>query len=135
MNTKPIYISQSDNRQLRLRVPVFAENKRFREAAEQLRAELDRAIVVDDGALSPDIVAIDSAVVVEDLESHEQETYTITLPEMSDPVLNRLSVISPLGTALLGYAAGDEVTWTMPGGVRRLRIVSVTHATTPATRP
>lgn len=127
MNTKPIYISHTDNFQLRARLSAFADNKRFREASQLLRAELDRAILVNDETLSPDIVALDSTVSLEDLESHERETYTLTLPERADPALNRLSVFSPLGTAILGYAAGDELSWQMPGGLRRLRLVSVAH--------
>lgn len=131
MNTKPIYISQTDSQQLRLRLPAFAEHKRFREAANQLRAELDRAVIVNDDALSNDIVALDSNVSVQDLESGERDDYTLTLPELSDPALNRISVFSPLGTALLGFAVGDEFTWTMPGGVRRLRILSVSRSAAP----
>ncbi len=132
MNTKPIYVSQTDSLKLRLRLPAFAEHKRFREAAHQLKAELDRAIIVNDDALSDDIVALDSFVSIQDLESGELEDYTLTLPELSDAALNRISVFSPLGTAMLGYAAGDEFSWSMPGGLRRLRIVAVSPPGVPA---
>ena len=127
MTTKPIYISHTDNFQLRARLSAFADNKRFREASLRLRAEIDRAILVNDETLSPDIVALDSTVSLEDLETKERETYMLTLPERADPSLRRLSVFSPLGTAILGYAAGDELSWQMPGGLRRLRIVTVHH--------
>lgn len=132
MNSKPIYISQSDHRQIRQRLPLFLESKRFREASLLLQAEIDRAIVVADDTLSPDIASLGSRVELHDLESGERDYYTLTLPENADADDHRISVFSPLGTALLGYATSDEFTWTMPGGPRRFRIVSVTRQPAPA---
>ncbi|CAM2848903.1 GreA/GreB family elongation factor [Rariglobus hedericola] len=131
MNSKPIYISQTDNQQIRRRIPAFADHKRFREAVANLLAELNRAVLVNDHTLSPDVVALDSVVEVADLVSGECELYTLTLPDTANAALNRISVFSPLGTALLGYASGDEFTWQMPGGLRQLRIVTVRQTTGP----
>ncbi|MET0263489.1 MAG: GreA/GreB family elongation factor [Rariglobus sp.] len=133
MNTKPIYISQTDQRLIRQRLPYFIESKRSREAALQLQAELDRAIMVADDTLSPDIVALGCHVELHDLESGERDHYTLTLPENADADGHRISVFSPLGTALLGYANRDEFEWKMPGGLRRFRIAAVSRpgVTTP----
>jgi len=106
-------------------MPAYAEHKRFREAAAKLLAELNRAVIVNDETLSADVVTIDSAIDVVDLSSGETERYTLTLPDTANAALNRISVFSPLGTALLGYAAGDELSWQMPGGLRLLRIAAV----------
>lgn len=134
MNLKPIYISQTDNARIRSRLSAFPHSKRYRTALDGLLGELDRAVVVNDDSLPPDVVALDSVVEISDEESAVRETYTLSLPETSDPSQNRISVFSPLGTALLGYAAGDELVWSMPGGPRRLRILSVTPAAAAAQR-
>lgn len=134
MNPKPIYLSRGDEARIRARLPAFAGQKRSRSSIAGLLAEINRAVVVNDGSLPPDVVSLESAVEVVDQESSERETYVLSLPENSDPAQNRISVFSPLGTALLGYAAGDELVWTMPGGPRRLLIRSVTPAAVVATQ-
>lgn len=134
MNLKPIYISRGDDARIRARLPSFAGEKRSRSSLVGLLAEINRAIVVDDGALPVDVVSLGSAVEVVDQESSERETYVLSLPENSDPAQSRISVFSPLGTALLGYATGDALVWTMPGGPRRLLIRSVTPAAAAAQR-
>ena len=131
MNSKPIYISQTDQRLIRQRLPYFIESKRSRESALLLQAELDRAISVADETLSPDIVALGSHVELHDLESGERDHYTLTLPENADPDGHRLSVFSQLGTALLGYANRDEFEWKMPSGLRRFRIAAVSRQSAP----
>ena len=60
-----------------------------------------------------------------DLSSGERREYTLTYPAEADVAAGRISVLAPLGTALLGYREGDEFEWQMPGGLRRLRIEKV----------
>lgn len=49
----------------------------------------------------------------------------MTRPEHADAAQGRLSVLAPIGTAVLGYAEGDEIEWPTPGGLRRIRIRDV----------
>jgi regulator of nucleoside diphosphate kinase len=88
-----------------------------------LREEMDRASVVDE--VPEDVVALDTSVLVRDVESHQCHTYTLVFPAQADLTEGRVSVLAPLGTALLGYRTGDEVEWWMPGGWRRLKIEAV----------
>jgi regulator of nucleoside diphosphate kinase len=67
-------------------------------------------------------------VTVTDLDSGREHEYTIVFPRDADLSAGRISVLAPIGTALLGYAEGDEIEWNVPGGVRRLRIDSVQQA-------
>ena len=60
-----------------------------------------------------------------DLDSGEKETYTLVFPERADIASNRLSVIAPVGTAILGQRVGDELKWRVPAGWRRFKIVRV----------
>lgn len=87
-----------------------------------LEDEFERAKVVATDDLPSDIVTLESAVTVLDIDSGRQEYYSIVMPAEADISLGRVSVLAPLGTALLGYRVGDLVHWRMPGGTRRLRI-------------
>jgi regulator of nucleoside diphosphate kinase len=90
-----------------------------------LRDELDQARVVAQHEIPRDVVTLQSQVRVRDCATGESNNYTIVSPTHANVRLGQLSVLAPLGTALLGYRMGDEVEWSMPGGVRRLRIESV----------
>ncbi len=99
-----------------------------REHLLDLQEELERAVVVEAGSLPADVVALASGVTVLDVESGVHSEYTLVLPPQSDVAGGRISVLAPLGTALLGCRVGDVVEWCMPGGLRRLRIEAVKHS-------
>ena len=90
-----------------------------------LAGELRRARVVPGAQLPPDVVTMNSTVRLRDLETGEEETYTLVYPADADIAENKLSVLAPVGTALLGYRAGDVVEWPVPAGVSRFRIEEV----------
>jgi regulator of nucleoside diphosphate kinase len=92
---------------------------------DELELELERALLVATDAVPADLVVMDSVVGVLDLANGERREYTLVYPAEADLEAGRISVLAPLGTALLGYREGDEVEWLMPGGLRRLRIVKV----------
>ena len=121
----PLYISRNDYSQLQLFVTA-ALRTGATPALERLRHELARATIIDPAALPQDIVTMDSRVQFEDLYSGEIEEYTLTFPEQADASEGRLSILAPVGTALLGYRAGAIVDWPTPGGIRRLRLHRVT---------
>jgi len=70
-----------------------------------------------------------AAVRVRDLESGRRQELTLVSPHEADVSAGRISVLAPLGTALLGYRKGDVVERVMPGGLRRLLIEEVSPAT------
>lgn len=96
-------------------------------AIDRLRAELARAVVLDAMAMPAHTVGLNSVVRFEDLGDGLVEEYQVTLPAAADADRRRISVFSPVGAALLGYAAGEEIEWPTPGGIRRLRILGVTR--------
>lgn len=132
----PLYISRNDYTQLRLFLDA-ALRSRAHPALEKLRAELDRATIIDPVALPQDVVTMDSRVQFEDLATGEIEEYTLTFPESADINEGRLSILAPIGTALLGYRTGAIVDWPTPGGIRRLKIHRVTprHEVATAAKP
>ena len=92
-----------------------------------LKAELEQRALVSPARVPKGAVTMNSRVKVRDLETDETETYTIVFPDEADIDENRLSVLAPLGTALLGRTVGDEVEFSAPAGVRRLRIERVIY--------
>jgi len=92
---------------------------------EELEEELDRAEVVAAEDVSPDVVTMHSTVRVRDLDSERSVVYTLVFPGEADIDRQRISVLAPIGTALIGYRVGDLLEWATPGGTRRLRIEDV----------
>jgi regulator of nucleoside diphosphate kinase len=111
-----------------LRLRELLRNRAFWTNSDELTSledELERAKIVNADDLPTDIVTLESAVTVLDIDSGRHEYYSIVMPSCADISLGRVSVLAPLGTALLGYQVGDLVHWRMPGGTRRLRIDAV----------
>lgn len=134
MNHTPIYISRDDYSKLRLLITtaLYSDSSA---ALGKLRAELDRAFVVDPAAFPADVVTMNSTVEFEDLRTNEVETYTITFPENADIEQHRISILAPIGTALIGCRVGDLVKWSTPGGIRQLKVRRVTAPTPETTAP
>ena len=91
----------------------------------QLQSELERALVLAADEVPAGVITIDSLVRVVDLDSGQRSVLTLVLPHEADVAERRISVLAPIGTALLGFRAGDDVEWVMPGGTRRLHIEHV----------
>lgn len=92
---------------------------------DELRAELDRARVVPQCEVPGDVVTMNSTVALRDLDTNELETYTLVYPDRAAIANNKLSVLAPIGTAILGYRVGDELKWRVPAGWRRLKVEQV----------
>jgi len=90
-----------------------------------LERELERAVVVQPDEVPSTIVTMNSEVEVTDLDTGERRSLTLVFPSMAGIESGRVSVLAPLGTALLGSHQGTDVTWQTPRGARRLRIESV----------
>ena len=104
-----------------------AQEGRDREHLTELRAELEKALIVEPGDVPADVITMNSKVRVRDMASGEVHEYTIVYPHLSDITRNMISILAPVGTALLGYRAGDVVEWRMPSGTRALKVESVLY--------
>ncbi len=105
----------------------FLESSRAT-AAEQLELELDRAVVVPQDQIPPDVVTMRSRILFEDLETGRRREATLVYPEESDVDQSRISILAPVGVAVLGLKVGDTIEWPLPNARRaRLRIVEVLY--------
>jgi len=88
-------------------------------SSEPLQGELARAIVVSDEAVPADVVTMDSRVSYTDESTGVSREITLVYPHESDGTQGRVSVLAPVGTALLGLSAGQSIEWDFPDGRRR----------------
>lgn len=94
--------------------------------ASHLRVELDRAEVVESADVPADVVTMNSRVVLEDPDSGEQHHVTLVYPHAANFESGRLSILAPVGAALLGLRQGQSIDWPLPNGrTRKIRVVSV----------
>lgn len=93
----------------------------------QLASELERADVVESSDVPPDVVTMNSRVLYEDMATGRTTEVTIVFPQDADVQSGKISVLAPVGTALLGLAQGASIVWPFPDGSSRcLRVVDVT---------
>lgn len=123
MSGKPIHITQFDLERLRkLLLDAQSTNYRKSEYLERLQMEINRAEVVLPKDVPSDVVTMNSTVCIEDLDTQEEEIYTLVFPENADLAQGKISILAPIGTAMLGYEVGDSFEWEVPAGKRRLRV-------------
>lgn len=101
----------------------------FRETAnlEKLEEELARSDEVASTEVAPNVVTMNSRVLLQDEVTGQTLACSLVFPREADASANRISIVAPLGTAILGYRVGDTVTWPMPGGERQYKIVEIAY--------
>ena len=122
---KFIRVTASDLERLRALVD---QNQAGRDAAlaDALDAELDRAVRVPDEEVPPDVVTMNSRVVFEEVAGGIRREVVLVYPSHANVREGRLSVLAPIGAALIGLSTGQEIDWTLPNGREVvLRILSV----------
>ena len=94
----------------------------FRSHLRELTQILERAEVVSPSDVDPDVITMNSRVRARDVETGRAETFTLVYHGASGMFDSRLSVLTPLGVAVLGARVGDVIGFPIRRGVRRLRI-------------
>lgn len=123
MKKRAIYITKYDLERLGELLCVAQEfDYRDRGDLKNLEEELKRGKIVDSKDVPSDVVTMNSQVILLDLETSEEMTYTLVFPKDADIASGRISVTAPIGTAMLGYRVGSVVHWKVPGGLRRIKI-------------
>jgi regulator of nucleoside diphosphate kinase len=95
--------------------------------AEGLEQELKAGEVVAPARVPRGVVTMNSKLSVRDLASDERDTYTLSYPQEADIDEGRVSVMAPLGRALLGAKVGDVVEFDAPAGTRRIKIERILY--------
>lgn len=123
MKKQKITMTQNDHNRLQELLDTgFAKSIGSFDYLDDLALELNRADIVPPEDVPRNVVTMNSRVTLRDLATKESETYTLVFPDSADIANNRLSVLAPVGTAVLGQRVGDIVRWRVPEGWRRLKI-------------
>ena len=125
---RDIYITEFDLKRLMELVQVGITFKgKDGEYLQQLEQELDRAHVVETTAIPHDVVTMNSRVRLLDLYTGEERLCALVFPSDANIELNKISVLAPIGTAMLGYRVGDMIEWEVPAGLKQLRIDEILY--------
>lgn len=90
-----------------------------------LLLELKRAEIVEPKKIPKDVITMNSLVSFVDVESKDTLEYWLVFPQDADIDQNKISVLSPIGCALLGYKINDTVTLKTPEGEKKIRIEKI----------
>lgn len=126
MKKLPIIMNAADHEELSCAIAALGTlTERGRTELAALRGELERAEIVAPEEVPSDVITMNSRAELVDLDSHERMEFTLVFPREADIEEGRISVLAPLGTAMLGHHVGDEFEWVVPYGRRRLRVAAV----------
>jgi regulator of nucleoside diphosphate kinase len=99
-----------------------------RERADALHDLLDHGSVMPSDEIPTNVVTMNSRVLILDEVSREQREVTLAYPEQADPAAGRISILSPIGRALLGRSTGERVKFELPyGGQGRVRVIKLLY--------
>jgi regulator of nucleoside diphosphate kinase len=94
---------------------------------DQLEQEISCAKLVDPEDISPQVVTMNSELIYEDVATGVRRNLRLVYPHEADADRGWVSVLAPLGNAVIGLREGQQIDWVMPGGARRLKIVEITY--------
>lgn len=129
MTERKIYMTELDKVRLEKLLSAAEESgiDPERQDLEALADELERAEIVSSKNVPPDVVTMNSKVVLRDTDSREAMTVTLVFPGDADIESGAISVLAPVGTAIIGYSRGDVVEWAVPSGIRRIMIEEILY--------
>ena len=128
MDNRSIFITEYDMKRLRKLLEAARDSGyRGRDDLETLEAELGRGKIVSPQEVPEDVITMNSKVCLVDLDTGEEITCTLVFPDDADIGQNKVSVLAPIGTAMLGYSVGDTFEWQVPAGLTRLKVKEILY--------
>jgi regulator of nucleoside diphosphate kinase len=124
-----IYITEFDLKRLKELIKVAEEfgDKRIVQYLEELDEELDRADLVKPQEIPNDVITMNSTFRLRDLDRGEDAVYTLVFPAEADSSKGKISILAPIGTAVLGYRLGDTIEWKVPAGLKRFKVQEIVY--------
>ncbi len=96
-------------------------------SASNLLHELSRAEIVEKDAMPLDVIRLNSKIKIKDEGTGKITELVLVLPESADIKQRKISVLAPIGTALIGFKKGQQVTWDVPAGTKTFQIIEVVN--------
>jgi regulator of nucleoside diphosphate kinase len=101
---------------------VYGSNRKY---FEQLIKEVSRAKVIKKEQAPDGLVRLGSMVEIIDEQSAEKTVFKLVLPQEASPDDDKVSILAPIGTAVIGYRQNDVIEWKVPLGIRRIKLNKV----------
>lgn len=95
--------------------------------AEKLLSELSKAEIVPSEKIDKDVITMNSEVKLFFENTQKEQSFKIVYPQDANLKENKISIFSPIATALIGYKIGDEIEWIVPGGMTKIKIVDLIY--------
>ncbi|MBS1115809.1 MAG: GreA/GreB family elongation factor [candidate division NC10 bacterium] len=128
MHERRLFVTDTDRDRLeKLLLGTRQWSSRDKAHLQALEEELDKAHTVESREIPGDVVTMRSQVRVRDMKSGAEMDISVVFPSEADSEQGKISVLAPIGTALLGYRVGDVVEWKVPGGLRRLKVERILY--------
>lgn len=107
-----------------LSMSKYHKDPSYRASISKLKEELETAKVLSEKDIPDDVIRFDSFVTIQTPFGPEKK-YQLVTPEKSNVAESKISILAPMGSALIGYAKGDEILWQFPSGPNNIKIVDV----------
>ena len=128
MDQPTIFVTTNDAAKLRELIrKSFHSDYRGSEYLTKLAEEIEKASVVEADQVPSDVITLNSTARLVDQNTDEEMRYTLVFPEDADVSKGKISVLAPIGTAMLGYKTGDTFAWDTPGGKRIIRVKEILY--------
>ncbi len=128
MTVNSIYITDNDLSKLRGLVKSSRESlKKDDQYLRLLEGELNRAKVVKHQDIPSDVITMNSEVYLKDMNTKEETIYRLVFPHQADADKGYVSILAPIGTALLGYRVGDIIEWKVPAGIAKWKVMKIIY--------
>lgn len=127
--TKTIVLTEADRSRLSQVLDInhsFGDEKTG-QCLRELNSDLKNAQIVESDAIPSDVVTMNSRVLIRDLASNDEEEWVLCFPNDADIYENRLSVLAPMGVAMLGTKTGDVIEWITPRGTAKAEVVKIAY--------
>jgi regulator of nucleoside diphosphate kinase len=123
----PTVVTSSDALRLKQLLEGAVADGRDHEYLDKLEEELESASVVSPEIVPPDVVTLNSQISIKDMITGDESTFTLVMPRDADVEKSKISIMAPLGIAVLGQRIGDIVKFCVPAGVRKIKICRILY--------
>jgi len=125
---RSIYITEADMNRLQGLLETGSQfGRRDKKHLLELEDELNRARVVPSKNIPQDVITMNSKVRLRDLDSGQEIVYSLVFPGDANVSENKISILAPIGTALIGYSVGDTIEWKVPGGLKKFKVEEILY--------
>lgn len=125
---KKIILNRLDYLRIKKRIENARKLRSIAESeAESLLNELESASIMEPGDIPPDVVTMNSVVRISFSGTEKRVQFQVVYPDQANFKENKISIFSPIATALIGYRIGDEIEWVVPGGLTKIKIEDIIY--------